>query len=275
MVSTPANRIDIQTNQLWFHKWMTSSNHPILVNPFGKFLFFGTHFAKTRFFFIEGLESCWNLVHCAMKSKEGRSLAETPTWAVGTVISLLVAIGFLLHGCLKKLGQVNIDFRLFFFFSFYMGICVCFYDSWSLCSMFCFSDLHVVCVQSVSWYLKFMFIVVFWENTWSHELFNDFWVYCCVCSGWIGLKGSIFLLRWTKSRKVRRDEFFYCFFIAGFCMFFSNFGLLFYWAASVVWTRVNGIWAPLIVDGSLDCFCGQNLCQAVGIDEQSILSMRS
>lgn len=32
-------------------------------------------------------------------------MAETPTWAVGTVISLLIAIGFLLHGCLKKLGQ--------------------------------------------------------------------------------------------------------------------------------------------------------------------------
>lgn len=54
-----------------------------------------------------------------MKSKEGRSLAETPTWAVGTVISLLVAIGYLLHGCLKKLGQVNIVL----FFGFTCGLC--------------------------------------------------------------------------------------------------------------------------------------------------------
>ncbi|XP_042026028.1 MLO-like protein 4 isoform X1 [Salvia splendens] len=40
-----------------------------------------------------------------MKSREGRSLAGTPTWAVATVISLLVAIGFLLHGGLKKFGK--------------------------------------------------------------------------------------------------------------------------------------------------------------------------
>ncbi|KAL8476504.1 hypothetical protein ACS0TY_028978 [Phlomoides rotata] len=39
------------------------------------------------------------------KNKEGRSLAETPTWAVGTVVALLVAIGFLLHGALKKFGK--------------------------------------------------------------------------------------------------------------------------------------------------------------------------
>ncbi|KAH6784572.1 hypothetical protein C2S52_009531 [Perilla frutescens var. hirtella] len=40
-----------------------------------------------------------------MKSREGRSLSSTPTWAVATVISLLVAIGFLLHGGLKKFGK--------------------------------------------------------------------------------------------------------------------------------------------------------------------------
>lgn len=43
-----------------------------------------------------------------MVSKEGRSLAETPTWAVGTVVALLVSIGFLLHGALKKFGKVII-----------------------------------------------------------------------------------------------------------------------------------------------------------------------
>lgn len=154
---------------------MTSSNHPILVNPFGKFLLFGTHFAKTRFLFIEGLEFCWNLVHCTMKSKEGRSLAETPTWAVGTVISLLVATGFLLHGCLKKLGKVNIGFQpFFFFFFFYMGMCVSVW--WFLKFMLnvLFLGFTCVCVLSVSWYLKFMFIIVFWEKTWILEMFMIF-----------------------------------------------------------------------------------------------------
>ncbi|CAI8588584.1 unnamed protein product [Vicia faba] len=34
---------------------------------------------------------------------EGRSLSETPTWAVATVITLLVSLSFLSHGTLKKL----------------------------------------------------------------------------------------------------------------------------------------------------------------------------
>ncbi|KAG6399870.1 hypothetical protein SASPL_141357 [Salvia splendens] len=37
-----------------------------------------------------------------MESKEERSLARTPTWAVATVITLLVSISFLLHTGLKK-----------------------------------------------------------------------------------------------------------------------------------------------------------------------------
>ncbi|KAL1569762.1 MLO-like protein 4 [Salvia divinorum] len=39
-----------------------------------------------------------------MEGKEGRSLARTPTWAVATVITLLVSIGILLHAGLKKFG---------------------------------------------------------------------------------------------------------------------------------------------------------------------------
>ncbi|XP_047973126.1 MLO-like protein 4 [Salvia hispanica] len=39
-----------------------------------------------------------------MESKEERSLARTPTWAVATVITLLVSISFLLHTGLKKFG---------------------------------------------------------------------------------------------------------------------------------------------------------------------------
>ncbi|XP_073289025.1 MLO-like protein 4 [Primulina huaijiensis] len=36
---------------------------------------------------------------------EGRSFAETPSWAVATVTSLLVGIGYLIHGGLKKFGK--------------------------------------------------------------------------------------------------------------------------------------------------------------------------
>ncbi|XP_045815681.1 MLO-like protein 4 [Trifolium pratense] len=37
------------------------------------------------------------------ENEEGRSLAETPTWAVATVITLLVSLSFLSHGTLNKL----------------------------------------------------------------------------------------------------------------------------------------------------------------------------
>ncbi|KAK4490487.1 hypothetical protein RD792_001164 [Penstemon davidsonii] len=40
-----------------------------------------------------------------MKSMEGRSLEETPTWAVATIITLLVAVGVCIHGGLKKFGK--------------------------------------------------------------------------------------------------------------------------------------------------------------------------
>ncbi|XAR73765.1 hypothetical protein NMG60_11007844 [Bertholletia excelsa] len=36
---------------------------------------------------------------------EGRSLAETPTWALATVVSAMVALGFFFHGSLKQLGK--------------------------------------------------------------------------------------------------------------------------------------------------------------------------
>lgn len=40
---------------------------------------------------------------------DGRSLAETPTWTVATVTTLLVGTGFFIHGGLKKFGKVNPD----------------------------------------------------------------------------------------------------------------------------------------------------------------------
>ncbi|KAF9608299.1 hypothetical protein IFM89_008584 [Coptis chinensis] len=37
--------------------------------------------------------------------EEGRSLSETPTWAVATVITVLVSVGFLFQGSLKRAGK--------------------------------------------------------------------------------------------------------------------------------------------------------------------------
>ncbi|KAK3224339.1 hypothetical protein Dsin_011364 [Dipteronia sinensis] len=39
------------------------------------------------------------------QANEGRSFAETPTWAVATVITIMVLIGFFFHECLKQFGK--------------------------------------------------------------------------------------------------------------------------------------------------------------------------
>ncbi|KAK0605601.1 hypothetical protein LWI29_028599 [Acer saccharum] len=39
------------------------------------------------------------------QAHEGRSFAETPTWAVATVITIMVLLGFFFHECLKKFGK--------------------------------------------------------------------------------------------------------------------------------------------------------------------------
>lgn len=41
--------------------------------------------------------------------REGRSLAETPTWAVATVITVMVSFGFFFQGSLKWSGKVKND----------------------------------------------------------------------------------------------------------------------------------------------------------------------
>ncbi|CAA0809391.1 MLO-like protein 4, partial [Striga hermonthica] len=41
----------------------------------------------------------------ATETEEGRSLAETPSWAVAAVITVLVTVGFSIHGGLKKCGK--------------------------------------------------------------------------------------------------------------------------------------------------------------------------
>ncbi|KAK9948411.1 hypothetical protein M0R45_003987 [Rubus argutus] len=40
-----------------------------------------------------------------MEEREGRSLAETPTWTVATVITVMVSLGFFLHSSLKHFGK--------------------------------------------------------------------------------------------------------------------------------------------------------------------------
>ncbi|KAK9129472.1 hypothetical protein Sjap_009959 [Stephania japonica] len=46
-----------------------------------------------------------------MGEEEGKSLYETPTWAVATVITGMVSVGFLVHGSLKRFAKWLIDTR--------------------------------------------------------------------------------------------------------------------------------------------------------------------
>jgi len=39
--------------------------------------------------------------------ERGRSLAETPTWAFATVVSVMVAFGFFFRASLKQFGKVR------------------------------------------------------------------------------------------------------------------------------------------------------------------------
>lgn len=41
------------------------------------------------------------------EAREGRSLAENPTWAVATVITVMVSFGFFFHSSLKRCGKVK------------------------------------------------------------------------------------------------------------------------------------------------------------------------
>lgn len=41
-----------------------------------------------------------------VEAEEGRSLTGTPTWAVGTVITVMVALGFFFQASLEQLGKV-------------------------------------------------------------------------------------------------------------------------------------------------------------------------
>lgn len=65
---------------------------------------------------IEGYSNFHDIVCCfwgripdimGEENGEGRSLAETPTYAVATVITVLVSLSFLFQGTLKKLVKVR------------------------------------------------------------------------------------------------------------------------------------------------------------------------
>ena len=47
--------------------------------------------------------------------REGKSLDETPTWAVATVVTFMVSFGFLVHHSLKKFGEVKTMSPVLFF----------------------------------------------------------------------------------------------------------------------------------------------------------------
>ena len=57
-------------------------------------------------------------------ANEGRSFAETPTWAVATVITIMVLLGFFFHECLKQFGKVISIADLFLNFFSLVWICV-------------------------------------------------------------------------------------------------------------------------------------------------------
>lgn len=74
------------------------------------------------------------------EGEEGRSLPETPTWSVATVITAIIAISFIIQNCISRLKKVNGFF--FFFPSFFNPISTQFAhgdsDSWVLIQMgFC------------------------------------------------------------------------------------------------------------------------------------------
>lgn len=49
-----------------------------------------------------------------MEEREGRSLAETPTWTVASVITFMVVFGFFFNGSLERFGKVHITISSFF-----------------------------------------------------------------------------------------------------------------------------------------------------------------
>ena len=90
-------------------------------------------------------------------------------------------------------------------------------------------------------------------------------------SGWIRLRENLYLLLWKRLKKVKIEAF-----RDGFCLISLLWNCLEIFFNFIIWllfaSRINAFWASVIIDGSLDCFCGQDLCEILGL-EQPILSM--
>lgn len=128
---------------------------------------------------------------------EGRSLSETPNWAVATVITVMVVLGFFFQGSLKRCGKVqwpplSLPLLLKSWTSFGCHCLLCF----SVCFWQFFTTTSDVLLSSP-----------------PHSLSN---------SGCIKPRENLYLLPWTKSRKVSswgfRDRFrlVYLIFLAAF-----------------------------------------------------------
>lgn len=173
LVSTLAYQIDIQTNQLWLHKWLALISHFLKTLLF--FLFFLEPilhmFWKNSTFWLRVWFSLkvWFLVQWQVR-KDDRWLKHPPgLLALSSPFWLSLAFYFMeVWRSLARLILIS------------MSLVYMFPDIWSLCSTFFFE--------------KNMGSSIFW------------WIFSVLLygSGWIGLKGSIFLLHWTRSRKVRR-----------------------------------------------------------------------
>lgn len=95
-----------------------------------------------------------------MGNLEGASFAETPTWAVATVVTVLVSIGFLIHGSLKKFGKVRKK------------------------------DLSFLAVENFLFDLLIFFYFLFFNFIIMNALLSVF----CSDSGCIGQRGNLFML---------------------------------------------------------------------------------
>lgn len=81
-------------------------------------------------------------------------------------------------------------------------------------------------------------------------------------SGWLRLRENLCLLLWKRLKKVKQLKLllemgsvrFLYYYVEAFGNFFN---FIIWWLFA---NRANAFWASLIVDGTLDCFCGQDLC---------------
>lgn len=94
----------------------TKAHQPtVLINGLKYFFFYQSKKRFGRQFFrylkkvlnAQKLKSIGLVVVWCKMVEQGRSLAETPNWAVATVITFMVTLGFFFHTILKQFGKVN------------------------------------------------------------------------------------------------------------------------------------------------------------------------